>query len=293
MTGQHLLLLLWTLWLVFALLSIGDLLGVILALVFGLLGLGLILTGLASWRGYVIAWLTVHVLVAAFRIAVLRGWLPVARASRQDGLPTTAPSTSGPPSPQPATVRRRPGPESAAAAEHQMQASSAAEVQSETQAPPVSVRRRLPQTLSDWTQNWALQTMSGSVSLVGLISLLFLRPTVPWMYRADIPIMLLVAFAVVAAEYALFGDSLPFGRASHPKPAPDLATNATNTVEGVVVQPEQLRPPDVEVANSERIEALARRIWLVSPYISSFGNGCVTRYTSSVNRCDLCQIFNP
>ncbi len=66
-TGQHLLLLLWTLWLVIALLSIGGWLGVILLLVFGPLGLGLILTGVVSWRTYLIAALTVHVLAARVR----------------------------------------------------------------------------------------------------------------------------------------------------------------------------------------------------------------------------------
>jgi len=74
-TGQHLLLLLWTLWIVFALLSIGDLLGIILALVFGLLGAGLVLTSPATWRGYIIAWLVIHMLAAAYRVAVQRGWL--------------------------------------------------------------------------------------------------------------------------------------------------------------------------------------------------------------------------
>ncbi len=143
MTGQHLLLLLWTLWLVFALLSIGDLLGVILALVFGLLGAGLVLTGLASWRGYVIAWLIVHVLVAAYAVAVLRGWLR-----------------------------------------------------------PASGRLGL-RTLWSWAQSPLLQTIFGSVSFVGLVSVLYLRPTVPWKYRVDIPLMILVVIAVVAVEYVL------------------------------------------------------------------------------------------
>jgi hypothetical protein len=157
-TGQHLLLLLWTLWLVFALLSIGDLLGVILALVFGLLGVGLVLTGLAMWRGYVIAWLIVHVLVAGYAVAVLRGWLR-----------------------------------------------------------PASGRLGL-RTLWNWPQNALLQTIFGSVSFVGLVSVLYLRPTVPWMYRADIPLMILVVLAVVAAEYALLAGSRRFKYPLTPEP---------------------------------------------------------------------------
>jgi hypothetical protein len=153
-TGQHLLLLLWTLWIAFALVSIGDLLGVILALVFGLLGAGLVLTGLATWRGYVIAWLIVHVLVAGYAVAVLRGWLR-----------------------------------------------------------PASGRLGL-QTLWSWPQNPLLQTIFGSVSLVGLASVLYMRPTVPWKYSVDILLMLLVVAAVVAVEYAL----LPVSWRARPVP---------------------------------------------------------------------------
>jgi len=143
MTGQHLLLLLWTIWIAFALVSLADLLGVILALVYALLGVGLVLTGLMSWRLYVIAWLIGHVLVGGYAVAVLRGWLRP--ASGRPGL--------------------RP--------------------------------------LWGWAGNSLLQTIFASVSFVGLASVLFLRPAVPWMYRADIPFMILVVLAVVAAEYAL------------------------------------------------------------------------------------------
>ncbi len=86
-TGQHLLLLLWTLWLVIALLSIGGWLGVILLLVFGPLGLGLILTGVVSWRTYLIAALTVHVLAAAVAVFVqLRPEHPVSAWMRRSPL---------------------------------------------------------------------------------------------------------------------------------------------------------------------------------------------------------------
>jgi hypothetical protein len=225
-TGQHLLLLLWTLWLVFALLSIGDLLGVILALVFGLLGAGLVLTGPASWRGYVIAWLIVHVLVAAYVVAVLREWLR-----------------------------------------------------------PASGRLGL-RALWSWAQSPLLQTIFGSVSLVGLVSVLYLRPTVSWMYRADIPLMILVVFVVVAVECAL---PPVWRRFRHPVEQPDpvtpqqpdpaeperspagpesgvgLAPTNGDTMVGKVVPAEQL--PDVEAENRKLIHGIEFRLGNVEDFL--------------------------
>jgi hypothetical protein len=180
-TGQHLLLLFWTLWIVLALVSIGDLLGVILALVFGLLGAGLVLTGLATWRGYVIASLIVHVLVALYAVAVLRAWLR-----------------------------------------------------------PASGRLGL-RTLWNWPRNPMMQTIFGSVSFVGLVSVLLLRPTVPWKYRADIPIMILVVIAVVAVEYALLAGS----DFRHPvtQEQPDLVTQE---------QPDPVEPEQQDLAAPEQ-----------------------------------------
>ncbi len=45
------------------------------------------------------------------------------------------------------------------------------------------------------------QALLASVSLSGLIWLLILRPAVPWLYPADIPIMIVTVAALVAAEY--------------------------------------------------------------------------------------------
>ena len=227
MTGQHLLLLLWTLWLVFALLSIGDLLGVILALVFGLLGAGLVLTGLASWRGYVIAWLIVHVLVAAYAVAVLREWLR-----------------------------------------------------------PASGRLGL-RPLWSWAQSPLLQTIFGSVSLVGLVSVLYLRPTVPWMYRVDIPLMILVVIAVVAVEYPLLAGRWRFRHhgktrreagtgcpARRRKPGGGdgtrrgknrLAPTTGDTMEGKVVPAEQ--PPDDEAENRKLIHGIEFRLGNVEDFL--------------------------
>jgi hypothetical protein len=223
-TGQHLLLLLWTLWLVFALLSIADLLGVILALVFGLLGAALVLTGLASWRGYVIAWLIVHVLVAAYVVAVLRGWLRP--ASGRPGL--------------------RP--------------------------------------LWSWAQSPSLQTIFGSVSLAGLVSVLYLRPTVPWMYRADIPLMILVVIAVVGVEYMLLSrrfrrpveqqDTVtpeqqapaePEHSPAGPESGAGLAHANGDTMEGKVVPAEQ--PPDAEAENRKRIHGIEFRLGNVEDFL--------------------------
>jgi hypothetical protein len=45
------------------------------------------------------------------------------------------------------------------------------------------------------------QALLASVSLAGLIWLLILRPTVPWLYPADIPIMIVTVAVLAAAEY--------------------------------------------------------------------------------------------
>jgi hypothetical protein len=212
-TGQHLLLLLWTLWLVFALLSIANMLGVILALVYVLLGMGLILTDLATWRGYVVAWLIAHALVAGYTVAVLRGWL------------------------RPASGRQG------------------------------------PRALWGWADSSLLQTIFGSVSFVGLLSVLYLRPTVPWKYIVDIPLMILVVLAVVGAEYALLAGSWrfkeremqeqhPARRALDPRSAP-----ATVPVEGKVVRSRPRPAADTAVSNSERIDELEFRLGNVERFL--------------------------
>jgi uncharacterized protein (DUF486 family) len=223
-TGQHLLLLLWTLWLVFALLSMGDLLGVILALVFGLLGAALVLTGLASWRGYVIAWLIVHVLVAGYAVAVLRGWLH-----------------------------------------------------------PASGRLGL-RTLWSWPQTQLRQTIFGSVSVLGLVSVLYLRPTVPWKYLVDIPLMILVVIAVVGVEYVLLSRRFrrpveqqdpvtpeqqdpvePERNPAGPESGAGLAPTTGDTMEGKVVPAEQ--PPDGEAENRKLIHGIEFRLGHVEDFL--------------------------
>jgi hypothetical protein len=243
MTGQHLLLLLWTLWIVFALLSIADVLGVILALVFGLLSAALVLTGLASWRGYVIAWLIVHVLVAGYAVAVLLGWLR-----------------------------------------------------------PASGRLGL-RPLWRWAHIPLLQAIFGSVSFVGLVSVLYLRPEIPWKYRVDIWLMLLAVAAVAAAEYRFSPVSWRYthhvgqpdaeqlqaeppqaeppdaGQPDQSTPEAELvpapvelepgqvaqnsgadATSTGNTVEGVVVGREEPRPPDDVAADRDRLSVVEGRL---------------------------------
>jgi hypothetical protein len=66
-TGQQLLLLLWTLWLVVALLAVGGRPGVILTLAVGGLSLGLVTSGVMSWRAVLMGGLGVAVLAAASR----------------------------------------------------------------------------------------------------------------------------------------------------------------------------------------------------------------------------------
>jgi hypothetical protein len=66
-TGQQLLLLLWTLWLVVALLAVGGRPGVILTLAVGGLSLGLVPAGVMSWRAVLMGGLGVAVLAAAAR----------------------------------------------------------------------------------------------------------------------------------------------------------------------------------------------------------------------------------
>ena len=100
MTGQHLVLLLWTVWLVVALVSVGGRPGAVLLLVVGGLGLGLVLTGLVSWRAYLIAALAVHVLAAASRaFAQLTAVQPSAPARDRPPLAMTAAVQPGPHAP--------------------------------------------------------------------------------------------------------------------------------------------------------------------------------------------------
>lgn len=166
MTGQHLVLLLWTLWLVVALVSVGGRAGLVLLVVVGGLGLGLVLTGLVGWRAYLIAALAVHVLAAASRaFAQLTAVQPGAPARGRPPLAITA------------TVQ--PGPH----------------------APAAGPRHRSLPVLPAAVQRWPLQVLAGSVSLAGVIWLLILRPAVPWLYRADIPIMIGTVALLVAAEY--------------------------------------------------------------------------------------------
>jgi hypothetical protein len=148
-TGQQLLLLLWTLWLVVALLAVGGRPGVILALAAGGTSLGLVLAGVMSWRASLMAGLAVATLAAASRAFVQVRRLAPAR-----------------------------------------------------QPPPqASVQHTSMRSLPAWVERWPQQVMSASVSLAGLTWLLILRPPVPWVYGADIPIMIGTVAALVAAEY--------------------------------------------------------------------------------------------
>jgi hypothetical protein len=166
-TGQHLVLLLWTLWLVVALVSVGGRAGLILLVVVGGLGLGLVPTGLLDWRAYLIAALAVHVLAAAFRVfEQLTAVQPQVPARDRPPLAITAAVQPGPHAPAATGPRHRSLP-----------------------ALPVFVLR------------WPAQVVVGSVSLAGVIWLLILRPTIPWAYRADILIMIGTVALLVAAEY--------------------------------------------------------------------------------------------
>src|SRR4029077_19688968 len=120
--------------------------------------------------------------------------------------------------------------------------------------------------LWSWAQNPFLQTIFGSVSFVGLGSVLYLRPTVPWKYRADIPLMILVVIAVVGVEYVLLSVLRRFKDPATPKPdqakpgpggtEPDSSTGVAtdDTKVGTVVPPEP--PPDVEAENLRLIHGL-------------------------------------
>ncbi len=149
MTGQQLLCLLWTLWLVVALLAIGRRAGVVLALAVGALSLGLVLADVMSWRAFLLAGLSLATLAAALR----------AYGQLRHPSPPTRPEA------------------------------------------PASVRRESLRPVAAWVERWPMQVISASVSLAGLIWLLILRPPVPWVYAADIPIMIGTVAALVAAEY--------------------------------------------------------------------------------------------
>jgi hypothetical protein len=129
--GEVVLLSLWTLWLLVALALLPYPVGIALVTGLAALGLALILTGVVSWRAYLIGGLAVHVVAAVVTIV---------RQGRGPG----------------------PGPD------------------------PVQLR----------------QALLASVSVGGLIWLLILRPTISWLYPADIPIMIATVVALVAAEYA-------------------------------------------------------------------------------------------
>jgi len=220
-TGQHLLLLLWTLWLVVALLSVGGRAGVTLVLVVGGLGLGLVLTGLVSWRAYLITALIVHMLAAA---------------SRAFAQLTAVQQPSAP-------ARDRPPPEfSAAVQPGSLRAPAAAARHRSLAALPASVRR------------WPLQVLSGSVSLAGLIWLLILRPAVPWLYRADIPIMIGTVALLVAAEYGCWRF---YKHLDH-----RLAETMTQ------LQEERQQRQDSDTRNHERSEWLEKRLQLAEADLS-------------------------
>jgi hypothetical protein len=181
MAGQYLLLSLWTLWLLIALPSIGGRAGVILVSVFAALALALVLPGVLAWRTYLIAWLIVHLLAAAVRVA----------------------------------------------GQHR------------------------PQYL-----------LSGSVSLGGLVWLLILRPTIPWLYPADIPIMIVTVVAFVAAEYGCW---VLYERAVRERidravaQAQQEAGRRVAAVEDLLQEERQLRW-DREAADSARRGALAAEL---------------------------------
>jgi hypothetical protein len=219
-TGQHLVLLLWTLWLVVALVSVGGTAGLILLLVVGGLGLGLVPTGLMDWRAYLITALAVHVLAAASRaFAQLTAVQPPAPARNRLPLAITAAVQPGPHAPAAAGPRHRSLP-----------------------ALPASVLR------------WPVQVVVGSVSLAGVIWLLILRPTVPWMYRADIPIMIGTVALLVAAEYGCWRFYKHLDR---------RLTEAMKQL-----QEDRQQRQDSDTRNHERSEWLEKRLQLAESEVS-------------------------
>ncbi len=219
MTGQHLVLLLWTVWLVVALVSVGGRPGGALLLVVGGLGLGLVLTGLVSWRAFLIAALAVHVLAAASRAF-----------SQLTVVQPSAPALGRPPLELTAAVQ--PGPH----------------------APVASARHRSLGALPAFVPRWPLQVLAGSVSLAGVIWLLILRPAVPWLYRADIPIMIGTVALLVAAEYGCW------------RFYKHLDRRLTETMKQLQEERQQRR--DSDTRNHERSEWLEKRLQLTESDLS-------------------------
>jgi hypothetical protein len=218
-TGQHLVLLLWTVWLVVALVSVGGRPGGVLLLVVGGLGLGLVLTGLVSWRAFLIAALAVHVLAAASRAL-----------SQLTAVQPSAPAVGRPPLELTAAVQ--PGPH----------------------APVASARHRSLGALPAFVPRWPLQVLAGSVSLAGVIWLLILRPAVPWLYRADIPIMIGTVALLVAAEYGCW------------RFYKHLDRRLTETMKQLQEERQQRR--DSDTRNHERSEWLEKRLQLTESDLS-------------------------
>jgi hypothetical protein len=218
-TGQHLVLLLWTVWLVVALVSVGGRPGGVLLLVVGGLGLGLVLTGLVSWRAFLLAALAVHVLAAASRAF-----------SQLTAVQPSTPALGRPPLELTAVVQ--PGPH----------------------APVASARHRSLGALPAFVPRWPLQVLAGSVSLAGVIWLLILRPAVPWLYRADIPIMIGTVALLVAAEYGCWRFYTHLDR------------RLTETMKQLQEERQQRR--DSDTRNHERSEWLEKRLQLTESDLS-------------------------
>jgi hypothetical protein len=106
------------------------------------------------------------------------------------------------------------------------------------------------------------QLLSGSVSLGGLVWLLILRPTVPWLYPADIPIMIVTVVAFVAAEYGCW---VLYERAVRERIDRAVARTQQEAgrrvaaVEDLLQEERQLRW-DREAADSARRDALAAEL---------------------------------
>ena len=101
--------------------------------------------------------------------------------------------------------------------------------------------------------------LSGSVSLGGLVWLLVLRPTIPWLYPADIPIMILTVAALVVAEYGcwVFYERAVQARIDRAvTQARQEASRRVAAVEEQLQEERQLRW-DREAADGARHEALA------------------------------------
>jgi hypothetical protein len=106
------------------------------------------------------------------------------------------------------------------------------------------------------------QLLSGSVSLGGLVWLLILRPTVPWLYPADIPIMIVTVVALVAAEcgcWVLYERAVRERIDRAVARAQQEAGRRVAAVEDLLQEERQLRW-DREAAGSARRDALAAEL---------------------------------